>query len=103
MSARSWADWARWVPDVEPEAVRHAERFREGSPVARFFIWASGGDLPDGYECVRGNVVGVFRPAPTYLHLLGRLGRTTDQGYPETILYRLPSGCPLGYDPTIGH
>jgi hypothetical protein len=103
VSARSWADWARWVPKVEPEMVRHAERFREDPPVDRFFIWPSGDGVPDEYACVRGHVVDVFQPSRTYLSLLGRLGRPTDQGYPKTTLYHLPAGCPVGYDPTIGH
>jgi hypothetical protein len=100
VAAASWADWARWVPIVEPESVRPAH-IREAPATARFFIWPDGDDLPEHYECVRGHVVDVFVPAKNYLYLLGRLGHPTDQGYPKTVLYDLPPGCPSGYDPTV--
>jgi len=104
VSARSWADWARWVPLIEPGAVRHAARFHdEAPPVDRFFIWPNDTEVPDEYACVAGHVAGAFQPSPTYLYLLGPLGHPVDQGYPETTLYHLPDGCPTGYDPTVGH
>ena len=104
VDARSWADWARWVPIVEPEAVRHAAGDHEAPPANRFFIWRMDTELPDGYECVTGHVVGTFQPPAEYTDLLGPLGRRTwDKGYPASVLYRLPPGCPRGYDPTVGH
>ena len=103
-SPRSWADWARWVPVIEPESVRHAARDREAPPLNRFFIWPAGAELPDGYDCVRGRVAGVFQPPETHLDRLGPIGgRAFDRGYPPSVLYRLPPGCPAGYDPTVGH
>lgn len=104
VNPRSWADWARWVPLVEPGAVRHAARDLEAPPLDRFFIWPVDAERPDGYECVNGPAAGMFQPARTYLDLLGSLGRRTyDTGYPPSVLYRLPPGCPVGYDPTVGH
>ena len=103
ISARSWADWARWVPIVEADAVHHASRFAEPAPVARFLVWPADDPLPDRYACAGDHLVDRFDPPANYLHLLGRLGHPLDRGYPATSLYRLAVGCPTGYDPTVGH
>ena len=101
ISPASWADWARWVPVVEPEAVADARRVPITKTGARYFVWRADLDLPDAYECVKPQAVAIYEPAPHHLDLLGWLGeRTWDAGYPKSILYRLPPHCPMGYDPT---
>ena len=101
ISSRSWADWARWVPLIEPEAVAEAMNVPITITRERFFIWRPDDALPPPYGCVRGHEVATFQPAPTHLGVLGWLGsRTWDTGYPPIVLYRLPDGCPTGYDPT---
>jgi len=101
VSPESWADWARWMPDVEPEALAEARRVPITSTGERFLIWRADDEVPAEYACATTHQVAVFEPAPTHLELLGWLGaRTWDTGYPKSVLYRLPQGCPTGYDPT---
>jgi hypothetical protein len=100
VSPESWADWARWVPLIEPEAIAAARQIPIAQPIDRFFIWPMDDDLPPEYACARAHVVATYRRPPDYLHLLGPLARTMDVGYLSTVLYRLPPHCPTGYDPT---
>ncbi len=101
ISRRSWADWARWVPIIEPEAVVEARDVPTTPTGERYLIWGPDDRLPAAYACAGGHDVATFRPAPTRLRLLGSLGsRTWDTGYPPIVLYHLPAGCPTGYDPT---
>jgi hypothetical protein len=101
VSPRSWADWARWVPAIEPESVRPNRHIAVPVPRERFFIWPGDNDLPPAYRCVAGHVVATFEPPPNALNRLGPFGGVADDGYPPTVLYRLPRGCPEGYDPTL--
>jgi hypothetical protein len=95
----SWADWARWVPLVEPEAVGPRPRRRPGA--GRFLLWQSRYPLPPEYACARDHVAGVFRAPPDDLDLPGTLAITADRGYPETVLYALDPQCPSrGYNPS---
>ena len=64
VSPRSWADWARWVPIIEPSATKLARAFPQAPPRDRFLIWSAEDDLPPRYECARGSVVARFTPAP---------------------------------------
>jgi hypothetical protein len=95
----SWADWARWVPVIEPAATGPSTHTRHGRD--RFLLWPVGESLPDEYACARGHTVAVYTP-PSFgaLARLGRIARGNDTGYPTTVLYALPDKCPLGYDPT---
>ena len=95
----SWADWARWVPRVEPEAVGARPRRR---PMAgRFLLWQSQYALPPEYACARDHVAGVFPAPPDDLDLPGTLEITADRGYRETVLYALDPQCPAsGYNPS---
>jgi hypothetical protein len=103
VSARSWADWARWVPLIEPDATSLARSISVPAPEGRFFIWPMDEAVPEEYKCVRDHVAAIYRRPPDYLHLLGPLGRPMDRGYLDTVLYRLPPDCPTGYDPTGVH
>ena len=96
----SMADWARWVPSFDPTAAGAARDVSMTAPAGRFLIWQAGDELPAGYSCAAAHQVGLFTPPPHYLDRLGRWGGVWDTGYPETALYRLPPGCPTGYDPT---
>ena len=102
VSPRSWADWARWVPKIEPAATLVSRQYP--APVARnrFLIWPSHDGPPERYECAASHLVAVFEPAPaaawTPRWMLSRFD--DDPGYPPAALYRLPDGCPVGYDPT---
>jgi hypothetical protein len=103
VSAASFADWARWVPTLEPEATT-AHRLAVPRPRTRFLVWPIDDDLPDGYGCAREHVVAAYVPAPTHLDRLGPFGTLTqDVGYHKSVLYRLPPDCPTGYDPSGGH
>ena len=101
-SPRSWADWARWVPAINPAATRLARSFPQPRPRDRFLIWPTGDDVPPGYECALGSVVARFTPAPPDPRWPEWIVRASNQyaGYPAATLYRLPDGCPSGYDPT---
>lgn len=102
VSPRSWADWARWVPIVEPKATLAARAIPVEEPVARFFIWQNDSPLPDGYACAAPHAVAAFEPAPI-ASWTPRWMRTLlgpEPGYPAATLYRLPDDCPTGYDPT---
>ena len=102
VSPRSWADWARWVPAIEPESTAVKRRIPIEPAVARFLVWPVGDDLPDGYACAIGQVVAVYQRPRDYLRLLGPFGGPQDVGYPASVLYRLLPRCPSGYDPTAG-
>jgi hypothetical protein len=99
---RSWADWARWVPIIDPAATRLARSFPQPRPRDRFLIWPTGDEVPAGYECARASVVARFTPAPPDPRWPQWLVRASTQyaGYPAATLYHLPDGCPSGYDPT---
>jgi hypothetical protein len=97
---RSPADWARWVPQFDPSAVRLSQTISVPAPAARFLMWQTGDDLPLGYECARQSLVGTFEPPANHLSALGPLGDSWDVGFPATTLYRLPPGCPTTFDPT---
>jgi len=102
ISPRSWADWARWVPVIEPEATLVARHRHLPAPVKRFFIWETATPVPSAYGCALPHRVAVFEPSPTRLDRLGPFRRDAiDRGYPGSVLYELPPGCPSGYDPTI--
>lgn len=101
-SQASLADWARWVPEFDPAQAAVARRIPIRPPTARFLIWQTGDDLPSGYECARPHLVGAYLPPANGLARLGRFGDVWDVGYPATSLYRLPAGCPEGYDPAEG-
>jgi len=96
MSPQSWADWARWVPQIEPEAVGPYPRLRP--PAARFFIWETERPLPPHYGC--GALVATYVPPPPSALAGVSIAASSDTGYPQTDLYRLPDDCPDGYDPT---
>jgi hypothetical protein len=99
--AESWADWARWVPVIEPDAVAAARNVPIAPTGNRYFVWFTGDEVPAEYACAAPYRIATFEPAPHHLSLLGWLGRRTlDVGYPGASLYRLPQGCPTGYDPT---
>jgi hypothetical protein len=104
MSPRSWADWARWVPLVEPEA-RLVARRRVVTPAhERFLILPTDDGIPPEYECAKNHLVAVFHPAPNWMARLGPFGLVNamdNLGYIECSLFRLPDDCPVGYDPTI--
>jgi len=97
----SWADWARWVPVIEPDAVERARTMPKTATQGRFLIWQAGEPLPGEFACAASSPVAVYEAPPNHLDALGWLGeRAWDTGYPRSVLYRLPSGCPAGYDPT---
>lgn len=100
-AARSWADWARWVPIIEPEALLVARRFPVEPPGQRFLIWPAGMPLPAGYECALPHLVATYQ-APVINRASGwvQLIPHSMFGYPTSALYRLPAQCPAGYDPT---
>ena len=103
MSPRSWADWARWVPIVEPEAMLLARQRLVAPAGQRFLLLPTDDDFPPEYECARAHLVAVFHPAANWMSRLGPIGRVNaadNLGYPETSLYRLPQNCPTGYNPT---
>ena len=102
VSPRSWADWARWVPQIEPEALLVARTIREASPTARFFIWGADDEVPDDYACAVPHVVALFDPPRAAAWASGWMRHFLHAypGYPPAVLYRLPDGCPSGYDPT---
>jgi hypothetical protein len=100
VSARSWADWARWVPTIEPDATTLVQRFAPEPAAQRFLIWPRDVDLPDPYACAAAHRIRAFQPPKNYLAWLGPFGHPNDVGYPATVLYRLTPGCPTGYDPT---
>jgi hypothetical protein len=102
ISPRSWADWARWVPDIEPAATLVARRIAVPPPRARFLIWHKDDPLPEGYECAASSPVATFEPAPpaAWMPRLLRDAVGPEPGYPAATLYALPAGCPAGYDPT---
>src|SRR5204863_3442251 len=64
IAARSWADWARWVPLVEPAALGVPRRFQEPAPFKRFLLWPSARGVPGGYACALPHLVARFEPAP---------------------------------------
>lgn len=99
---RSWADWARWVPTIDPAATRLARSFPQPAPRDRFLIWTTEDDVPLGYECARGSIVARFTPVEPDGRWPEWMVRASRQyaGYPAATLYRLPAGCPSGYDPT---
>lgn len=102
-SPRSWADWARWVPDLEPAETTLASHIPTPPGRERFLLWPED-DLPDGYQCASGGRIATYvAPAPGREWPSWVLRRATshpDPGYPSVVLYRLPEGCPVGYDPT---
>ncbi len=103
VSPRSWADWARWVPDIEPEARLLPRRFEQPVPTGRFLIWPVEGEaFPEGYECAAASVVARYDAPPPDGRFPAWLLRHAhfSVGYPTAVLYRLPPGCPSGYDPT---
>jgi hypothetical protein len=79
-----------------------ARSFRQPPPRERFFIWATEDEVPYGYKCALGSVVARFTPAPPDARWPEWIVRASRQyaGYPAATLYRLPDGCPSGYDPT---
>jgi hypothetical protein len=104
MSPRSWADWARWVPLVEPEARLVARRGVVTPAHQRFLILPTDDGIPAEYECAKNHLVAVFHPAPNWMSSLGPFGLVNamdNLGYVESSLFRLPHDCPVGYDPTI--
>jgi hypothetical protein len=101
ISPESWADWARWVPVVEPQAVADARLAPIAITRGRYLIWRADDDVPAAYACAATHRIAMYEPAPHHLAVLGWLGgRTRDTGYPKSVLYSLPPGCPIGYDPT---
>jgi hypothetical protein len=101
VSPESWADWARWVPILEPQAVAEARKVPVAPTAGRYLIWLAGDELPGEYACAATHQIAVYEPPPDHLDLLGWIGRRTwDTGYRKSILYQLPAGCPTGYDPT---
>ena len=93
------ADWARWIPVIDPAAVGPMPRVRR--PTSRFLIWTSGDDLPPAYACAEPHRVGTYTPPPPNApSRLGWLARSDDVGYTALSLYALPGGCPADYDPT---
>lgn len=103
-SPRSWADWARWVPEIDPGATKLASRIPVPPSPERFLLWETGDDLPAGYACAAGDRLATYEaPGPDSrwpLWVLRRAASHPDPGYPSAVLYRLPAGCPVGYDPT---
>jgi len=100
VSPRSWADWARWVPLIEPEATLIVRRFPEPPPRERFLIWQVIDEIPDGYGCA--TPIARYDAPPPDTRFPAWLVRQSSNypGYPSAVLYRLPPGCPTGYDPT---
>ncbi|MGE0392657.1 MAG: hypothetical protein AB7I25_05955 [Vicinamibacterales bacterium] len=96
LNPESSADWARWVPELEPEALRvpPPRRFR-----GRYLVWLDREPLPEELACASEKVAR-FEPPPSRLGWLGPLGHTQDTGFEPATLYRLQTGCPRGYDPT---
>jgi hypothetical protein len=102
IAAESWADWARWVPMVQPGAAlaRPAPAARAGQ---RFLVWSVDATVPDAYECARAHLVAVYEPPAQRAGWLVRFGSAVEfGGYPGSRLYRLPPDCPAGYDPSSG-
>ena len=102
MSSRSWADWARWVPLIEPGATGLARQFPEPSSGNRFLVWPTSDEIPFAYRCAAEMRVAAYRAPtvdPAWPDWVKR-ATATYWGYPSTVLYRLPQGCPSGYDPT---
>src|SRR5262249_46382024 len=102
VGGQSWADWARWVPIVEPGATAFARTFAQPVPRDRFFIWRTDDVIPDAYRCAAG-AAGARSEAPPPDERWPRWivrGAAAYGGYPSATLYRLPPGCPSGYDPT---
>ena len=104
ISTRSWADWARWVPVIEPAATAAPRKYPAEPPGERFLLWPDGEDMPDTYRCVERARVATFDAPPPDTRwpawVLARSLSHADPGYPSAVLYRLPDGCPRGYDPT---
>ena len=102
VEARSWADWARWVPEIEPDATRVARAMPQPEPQARFFIWADSVPAPVDYACALGSIVAHYDAPPIDVSWPAWIRAIASRypGYPSATLYRLPPGCPTGYDPT---
>ena len=99
--ANSFADWTRWVPAIDPGATAAARRLPPlAPPVDRFLLWPADDWLPEGYDCAAGHRVAAYRTAPPSVPALSEWLGGLDVGYPNASLYRLPPGCPSGYDPT---
>jgi hypothetical protein len=95
----SWADWTRWVPQIEPSAV--GPRPRRRSLTLRFLIWPAGEGLLPEYACAHDHVVGVFKPPPDDIALPKRLTTASDRRFPASVLYALGPQCPTsGYNPS---
>lgn len=102
VSPRSPADWARWVPILEPASTQLAGRFPVSVPRDRFLIWPVEDDVPENYRCALGSLVATYeapRPGAWWPTWIARAAERYP-GYPSTRLYRLVPGCPSGYDPT---
>ena len=98
-SPQSWADWARWVPQIDPAAVGPLPRVRPTTP--RFLVWDAGRDLPSPYACARPHLLATYTPVAASSPLaLALAAGGNDRGFAPTALYQLPDDCPEGYDPT---
>jgi Glycosyltransferase family 87 len=102
VSPRSWADWTRWVPIVEPGATALARTVAQPAPRERFFIWRSDDVVPGSYRCAVDAVVARYEAPPADERWPAWIvrGSLVYEGYPSATVYRLPPGCPSGYDPT---
>ena len=90
------AEWTRWVPLFDPDASEE-----EGPPspeTPRFMIWPrdrSAYPLVGRYACAVGHEIAVYQAPPDDLRLIGPLAwKAGVPGYPDSVLYRLPPGCP---------
>lgn len=97
----SFADWTRWIaPSTDERAIDRGQP-TAAAPAGRFLLWPTDWTVFwDGYECAAGHEVARYVAPPPNWPTLARLLGGNDQGVPDTTLFALPPGCPVGYDPT---
>jgi hypothetical protein len=97
----SFADWTRWIAPSTDEGTIDRGQPAPAASAGRFLLWPTEWTVFwDGYECAAGHEVARYVAPPPNWPTLGRLLRGNDRGVPDTTLYALPPGCPVGYDPT---
>ena len=85
---------------LNPQLVGTPPRAAEPPPARAFLLWPvdnSNAPFPDWFNCARSNVVATFgadtRPVGIERRLPG-LFQSYRHGYPPTVLYGVPEGCP---------
>lgn len=91
-----------WAPEVAPLGLPALARLPAEPAGARFLIWIDAQPLPEEYECARPHVAAKYTGSvpPADAPIWIRHAHKVHPGYRPSTLYRLPPGCPAGYDPT---